>query len=379
MSCLLNRILTSRKYLLLAVVLAGNFFYAPVLYAQEDEAIKILERNTSAHWGQDCFVWVVHYPEEIVDAWVDAEARRTGMNDGQRARYRRNFIAELQLDTSETFLVSIYSFGSRPVNIAPADNNISLFTASGERIKPSRYDSSLDYPSAGIVQGLVFFPKQRIKDYVIGMRGMGEDERIFSFAPPQASEPVKAEKVEKKPEVVVVDLPKRQARKPAPKKKEPEFIPPPVVPPKPLPTLFNDNTAEMDAFVKSVQERGTSAPQQSADVPAKTSRPSNIDSAYVSRENVLRKFLALWADNNGSEMYDMLSENSKKQISRLNFMRDAGKDTAFRSGIKGGYKIDWIGEERAKITATTKTLVFKSVVTRTLGITREGTSWRVVW
>lgn len=358
--------------------MAGNFFYVPESYAQSnpaDETIRILERWTSAHWGQDCFVWVVHYPDEIADVWADAEALRAGMGDAERERFRKNFVSELRLDTSETFLVSIYSFGSRPVSIAPANDNISMFTAEGVRIKPTRYDNSLDNPSGGVVQGLVFFPKQRSKDYVICLRGMGRNERIFSFAVPEVKEPVKEEK---KPEVVAASQPKKQLPKPVPpKKKEPVFIPPPVIPPKPLPKLFNDNSDDMSSFVKSVQERGNSKEQ---DTPAKqASRPVNIDSSYSSRENVLRRFLALWADNNGNEMYDMLSDNSKKIISRLNFIREVAKDSAFRSGLKDDYRIDWVGEERAKVITTRKTLVFKSVTSRTLGITREGSSWRVVW
>ncbi len=34
-----------------------------------DETIRILERWTVTHWGRNCFVWIVHYPEELVDPW----------------------------------------------------------------------------------------------------------------------------------------------------------------------------------------------------------------------------------------------------------------------------------------------------------------------
>ncbi len=377
-----SRSISTKIFLLAFIFTAGNFFYASASYAQTapaNEALRILERWTSAHWGQDCFVWVVHYPEEIIAPWVEAEAQRSNMSSSERERFRSDFVSELKLNTSETFLVSIYSFGSRPVNISPADENISLFTASGQRIKPSGYSSTLDYPSAGVVQGLVFFPKQRSKDYVIAIRGMSLNERIFSFAPPEVKEPVPV-KEEPKPEMVVVNLPKRQPKKKAEPEKPATPPPPPMIPQKPLPTLFKENSSDMDAFVKSVQERGktpeTQAPVKAA---AGTSRPSNTDSSYVSRESVLRRFLALWADNNAQEMYEMLSDSSKKQISRLNFARAVAKDTAFMSGLKNDYKIDWIGEERAKVITTSKTLVFKSVTSRTLGITREGSSWRVVW
>ena len=122
------------------------------------------------------------------------------------------------------------------------------------------------------------------------------------------------------------------------------------------------------------------APQvREAPAPARTERPSNVDSAYVSRESVLRKFLSLWAENRANDMYMMLSDASKRNISRENFAKEVAKDSAMREGLRGDYRIDWLGEERAKVITTRKTLVFKSVTTRTLGVTREGSSWRVVW
>lgn len=364
-------------YLLAVIFMAGNFFYAHVSFAQSspsEETIRILERWTSAHWGQDCFVWVVHYPEQIATPWAEAEALRSGMSEADKERFRKNFVSELKLDTSETFLVSIYSFGARPVNLSPVRDNISLLASSGERVKPSRYDSSLESPSVGVVQGLVFFPKQNSKDYVIALNGMGQNERIFSFAPPE--EP--PAKPKPKPEVVVVNLPKKQ---PKPKPKEepaPTPPPPPPIPVKPFVPTQRKESSDMELFVKSIHDR-KSRDKASEEITTAPLRQSNVDSSYVSRESVLRNFLFLWSDNNGNEMYDMLSDNSKKLISRMNFIREVAKDTAFRSGLKDEYKIDWVGEERAKVITTHKTLVFKSVVTRTLGVTREGSSWRIVW
>ncbi len=99
----------------------------------------------------------------------------------------------------------------------------------------------------------------------------------------------------------------------------------------------------------------------------------------MSRESVLRRFLTLWADNRADEMYDMLSAGSQKQISRENFAREAAKATDLRRGLKGNYRIEWIGEERAKVIVTHQTLVFRSLSTRTLGVVREASSWKIVW
>lgn len=379
-----NRASIRARISLLATILTAGIFFAQAHGAElspSDQTIRILERWTSAHWGHDCFVWVVHYPEELAVPWAEAEAVRAGMNESEQARFRENFVSELKLDTSETFLVSIYSFGARPMNLSPVKDNVSLLASTGERVKPVKYDGTLDNPSAGVVQGLVFFPKQSNKDYVIGIKGMGRTERIFSFAPPEAP-PVE----QKKPDVVVVNVPKRQPRKPVPvvpaKKQTPIPPPPPAIPPRPIQPIFRDESSDMAGFVKSVMERGKISPDKTASkqpqTPAKV--PANTGSLYSSRESVLRRFLNLWAEGSYGEMYDMLSDGSKRVISRENFAKEAGRASDIRAGIKGGdLRIDWLGEERAKVITVRKTLVFRSVASRTIGVTREGASWRVVW
>ncbi len=393
MSFLLNRALIKRILLLpVAIFTAGiffSFFYSPAFAASSqasNETVRILERWTAAHWGQDCFVWIVHYPEELTDAWVAAEAERSGMSDSARERFRENFISELKLEEAETFLVSVYSFGMRPVDISPVDENVTLITASGERITPIKYDSALDYPAGGVVQGLVFFPKQNNKDYAIALKGMSANERIFSFAPAEIPAPVKKTEKENKKDVVVVNLPKRQPKK----KTEPEIITPPpapAIPPRPIKPLFaeDNNSTSMEDFVNSVKnnnavskdENSTVTPKSSS---AKNSRPVNIDNSYSSRETVLRKFLSLWIDLNSVEMYEMLSESSKKNISRENFAKAISKASDFRANLKkGNFRIDWLGEERAQVIVTQRALFIKSLITKTLGVTREGSAWKIVW
>ena len=374
-----NRMLISVMKILLAGVFTAGIFFAQAQAAERtafDQTIRILERWTSAHWGQDCFVWVVHYPEELAVPWAESEALRAGMSEAEQERFRENFVSELQLNTSETFLVSVYSFGARPVNLNPVRDNVSLLSSTGERIKPVKYDGTLDNPSAGVVQGLVFFPKQTNKDYVIGLKGMGRSERIFSFAPPETSPPVAPQK----PEVVVVNVPPRKPKKPVPiPVKKPEPPAPPPIPPRPIKPIFQQESSDMADFVKSVKERGNDSPKNTT--PAQPpKRQDNIDSAYSSRETVLRRFLNLWADGSYGEMYDMLSDGSKRVISRENFAKEAGKASDIRAGIRGGdFRIDWLGDERAKVITTRKTLVFRTVSARTIGVRREGSSWRVVW
>ena len=383
----LNNRLNRTAALIFFTLLTG--FLTPA-HARTDEALKILERWTSTHWGENCFMWVVHYPEEIVNAWVDLEAERSGMSEAQKLSYKNQFVSELQIYKSETFLLSIYSFGRQPVNLTPVRDNIALINSDGVRIKPTKYNSTLDNPNFGVVQGLIFFPKQPDKNFVLSVKNIADDERIFAFEPPELH-PVEKQEKKREPEVVVVNLPKKKAK--PEKKKELEFAPPPppVTPARPITPIFQDNSSEMEDFVNSMlkknnnnnlsNDKKANAKPKSNSIPAKNppSFTSNQDNAYISREHLLRRFLKMWADNNPIEMYELLSAQSQKNISRENFVKEINKSNDMREGLKGDYRIDWIGEERAKVIVTRKNLVFKSLSARTLGVTREGSSWKIVW
>ena len=370
-----------RSSLLVAVLLALGLTCSRRAGAQEapDEAFRILERCTAAHWGQDCYVWVLHYPEALIEPWVETEAARRGMTEVQKEAYRSAFVADLRLDSSEAFLVSVYSFGAAPVSLTPVPDNVALLTSSGERLRPVRYDSALDAPASGLA---------------LVIRGIGGGgERVFAFSPLEVREPEVPE-APAAPEVVVVDLPsrgKKSVRKVTPrppsgeqpkviKPKEP--IPPsPPAAPRPIPPLLSEDSRGMADFVRSVRERGAA----SGDAPSSgrsgggTPRQLNEENSYVSREQVLRQFLSLWAANRAGEMYDMLSDASRRVISRENFAKEVARASEFRAGLKEEYRIEWIGEERAKVITDRRVLMFRSLVTRTLGIVREGMAWKVVW
>ena len=407
---------------LILILLSG---YASLLYAAEinspfDETIRILERWTSAHWGRDCYVWIVHYPMVIAEPWASSEALKVGMSESEAENYKNKFISDLKLDEAETFLLNIYSFGTRPVNISPIAENISLITSSGERVKPTRYDSSLDYVSSGIVQGLIFFPKQSNQDYAIAIKGLGvHDERVFSFSTPNYIPPVNAQAQEQnasEPEIIVVDIPKANANNKAnanknninkkvvkvnnnkqPERRTVERVneaePQVQVSQarREVPPLFAEESKDMSDFVKTAREP-KALKQAKANSPSNNnSKPlsshnanivnsnNNSENSYVSREYVLKNFLRLWSENKPAEMYEMLAESSKKLISRENFAKEIAKSSDFRAMLKGEYKINWIGEERAKIVGDKKVLMFKTLVSRTFGVVRENSSWKIVW
>ncbi|WP_347712164.1 hypothetical protein [uncultured Fretibacterium sp.] len=364
------------------------------------ETIRVLEQWTVSHWGRDCFVWIVYYPEELIEPWVEAEALRVGMSEAERRAYRDTFVSELRIDRTEPFLVSVYAFGARPVSLAPVSDNILLVTAAGERVRPVRYDTNLDQPLRGLVQGLVFFPKQRDTNFAVAVKGMGGyDERLFSFTPAASPEDWDAGAVPASEETktVVVELPKKPASRKVsvrpvkpPKPAEHPAVPmaPPPSVPRPIPPLLAEDSGDMAVFVESVRDRGALPDRRAADKTDKTEGAAsetpenpgkNAQSAYVSREQVLRRFLTLWAENRPDEMYAMLSAESRKMLSSENFARETAKAADFRAGLKDGYRIDWVGEERAKVITDRRFLMFRSLVVRTLGVTREGSSWKVVW
>ena len=152
-----------------------------------------------------------------------------------------------------------------------------------------------------------------------------------------------------------------------------------------VPPLFAETSQDMSEFVKSAKEpRAIKQAQANSSNNNKSQRSINNnninnENSYVSREYVLKNFLRLWSENKPREMYDMLAESSKKLISRENFAKEIAKSSDFRTMLKGDYRIDWIGEERAKIVGDKRVLMFKTLMSRTLGVVRENSSWKVVW
>ncbi|MBQ8693987.1 MAG: hypothetical protein IJ520_12700, partial [Synergistaceae bacterium] len=119
-----NKLLISLCLILILISGCAAFAAETDINSPFDETIRILERWTSAHWGRDCYVWIVHYPAEIAEPWASAEALKIGMSESEAEAYKNKFISDLQLDESETFLLNIYSFGARPVNISPIADNV---------------------------------------------------------------------------------------------------------------------------------------------------------------------------------------------------------------------------------------------------------------
>jgi len=285
------------------------------------------------------------------------------MSDSERRTYRESFISDLSIGTAEPVLVTIHAFGARPLSFSPFSERIALITQRGERFRPIRYDRALDQPLSGVVQGLVFFPKQNDPDFAIGISGMGVyDERIFSFvnegpvwahasiAPPEEAV-----------EVVVVELP------PAPRPSQPARREPPPPPPQPLqPPAIPIEPEIVEPIVIALE-------------PETPVEDGGRDVAYVSREQVLRTFLNFWVNFDVGAMYSMLSEASQRQFTRQEFETDLRELTDFRSALRGGYRIEWLGANQARITTARRILFIRTLLNRTLSVVREGSDWKIIW
>ena len=352
-----------------------------------EDTIRILENRTAFHWGRDCLVWVVHYSENLVDPWVEAEAGRVGMTDSERSAYRESFVSDLSIGRSEPVLVTVHAFGARPLNFSPFSEKIALVTPSGERVKPTKYDKALDQPLSGVVQGLVFFPKQSDPDFAITIAGLGVyNERVFSFAregPISGSGQVV--ETPEEDEVIVVELPPAPAKaNPPPKaparrepqspqktqKAAPQRPQEPPEPEKPQIAVLESAVPEPTGPEIVVLEPGK---------PASDNEDNTQDVAYDSREKTLRAFLELWVKFDPETMYSMLSASSRKLFSRQTFEAELKKASDFRSALRDGYTIDWLGAERAKVVTVKRILLIRTLLSRTLGVTREDAVWKIVW
>lgn len=326
------------------------------------EAMSILERWTSFHWGRDCLVWVVHYPEELVGPWVEAEAARSGMTEAEREQYRRSFSADLRIETAEAFLLTVYVFSPRPLNLGPLASSVMLETGDGRKIPPSSYEKKFDQPLVGIVQGLVFFPKQQDKDFKLIIRNLGVlEEQYFVF---DGREPVmvaSAAVEQPEQEVVVVELPpapKKAPEKPAPPKPTPELPPPPPPPP---PVATPEDLADL-------------APKPTVDLPV----PKKDPVLYISKEKTLENFLRHWIEGETSAMYDLLTDANRTALTEEQFARQV-QATGLRQSLREGYKIQWMDDGRARVVTAQRMLLFRTLRSKVLTLGREGAEWRVGW
>ena len=335
------------------------------------QATAILERWTSFHWGRDCLVWIVHYPEELVDPWVEAEAARRGMTEAEKQEYREDFTKELRIRDTEAFLLTVYAFGPRPLTLAPFSTSIFLQNPGGSKISPLSYEKKFDVPLTGIVQGLVFFPKQEEQDFSLVMKGLGvQTEQLFSFGSFREETPV-VEIAPPEPvrEVVVVELP------PAPKKEPPKAKKPPPVkaPPPPEPPVIASPPELMD-----FKPEPSVAEKPLKEEPSAEKEESGKGVLFISKEKTVEKFVRLWIEGKYDGMYDLLSSSSRKGLTEKKFSSEIAA-TKLRSSLRDGYKIKWLDDGKVQIVTAQKMLLFRTLRSKMILLEKEDKLWKVTW
>jgi hypothetical protein len=304
---------------------------------------------------------------------VNAESEKRRLRPDQAEEFRRLFVGELRIGSATPIMLSVHSLGTTPLNLSPLSKNIVLIDSSGKRVSPIVVEKKLDSPISGLVQGLVFFPKQESENFSIGLRGLAPNsETVFSFDSGTINTTPQFEVKDTRPlsddtREVVVKIPTTK-REPAPQpKNESEFStdsetyqPTTPVIPDPLPIEEPQEEEESADLIPSVFE---------AEV-------SPIQPRYVSRQ-VLEDFLRAWIAGDVDKMYSMLSSTSRDKVSKELFGRDV-MSGGFRNALKSGYKVNWSGDN-ARVTVARKVLFLRTMETKQINFVTEDGSARIDW
>ena len=345
------------RFIRSGLVLSAILFFTVVSWGETSSLQKvntILEKWTSVHWGDDCFVWIVHYPEELIVPWVDAEAEKKGMTADEGEQYRQAFANELMAGENEVFLFSVYYFGQDSMNMSPFSGKISLRGQDGKDHIPLSYDTVLDSPVKGVSQGLVFFPKQGEGPFSLFVKGLGvTKEAEFNF-PFFEDEYFQGEKTASsgrvpvtKSDVIVM----------------PTNRPDQIVPP------------EMEK-IEPVSFDAASEYTGSDDVQSGNTGPSAT--VGFTKTEVLSRFIDSWISGDYPSMYDLLSESSRRRYSRTSFIAGV-MQSPFRLVLTDGYDIRWIDDTHAEVIAKANLMLVPSLKKKEFEMVETADVWNIAW
>lgn len=379
----------SRKTLSLLAALAVAAA-VPAAWSAEppasERAARILEDHTSFHWGRDCLVWIVHYPEELVEPWVDADSSSRGLSPAERDEYLRSFRSQLRMGEAEPFLLTVYHFGLKPLVLSPLTDHMTMKTGNGVAVPPISYERKLDQPISGIVQGLVFFPKQEA-GFSLTLKGLGiYPEQLFAFDLFSGQKAAEAPAEEVKSRVVKlppVEPPEPLTPLPEPAEREP--LPPPVLtdtePPAwlgPGPDLelpeadFDLSPPLTDGLSPDLSRRPERNLLDDLD-----SSPGFSPDPGQSRDGVLKEFLDLWAKGDTGGMFSMLDSSSRAQGTEAFAAR--ANNSPLRWCLSGGYSIRWLSGNRAKVSVAQKLVIIRVLQSEVLEVVQEDGRLAIVW
>ncbi|MDR1515381.1 MAG: hypothetical protein LBS45_06780 [Synergistaceae bacterium] len=386
---------TVNRRALLAVIAALALFALPAAADDRSDALALLDQRTAIRWGDDNLTWVVHYTDRFVDLWVKSEAARQRMTAAQEDAYRKSFTDELRTNAATAILLSVHAFGQEPLSLAPLSKNIALLDASGKRISPIAFEKKLDGPLSGLMQGLVFFPKQESGDFKIAVKGLTrEGETVFSFSgqnapqaiatavqgrtsqPSQLSQqkppvPQTKETIVKiptaKPAAPITPQPPNSPKNPEPPERAKSAEPAPEIFPPAAPNVPAAPELAPPVILYPSDDEKIQEPQQT-----QTRSTSN-----AARAEALDSYLRAWINGDVDRMYSLLSSESQGRISRELFTREILSD-GFRKGLKEGYKVNWQGDS-AQVTVSRRLLFMKTLDSKRINFVEENGLNRVSW
>lgn len=335
------------RFIRAGLVLSAILFFTAASWGETSSLQKantILEKWTSVHWGDNCFVWIVHYPEELIVPWVDAEAEKKGMTAEEREQYRQAFANELMAGENEVFLFSVYYFGQDSMNMSPFSEKILLRGQDGKDHIPLSYDTQLDSPIKGVSQGLVFFPKQGEGPFSLFVKKLGVTEEaefkfpFFENEHFQGEKPASSGRVPVTKSNVIV----------MPTNRPDQIIPPEM------------EKVEPVSFDAASEYTGPSA------------------AVGLTKTEVLSRFIDSWISGDYPSMYDLLSESSRRRYSRTSFIAGV-MQSPFRLVLTDGYDIKWIDDTHAEVTAKANLMLVPSLKKKEFEMVETEDVWNIAW
>ena len=182
-----SNVIKIAAFLLVCLLLSASSVSAQQQRSQDialaqEKVSAILDQWTVLRWGQDSVVWIVHYPEELVDPYVHLETLRMNLTAEQTAAYRKAFREELRMGKAKAFMFSVHDFGEKPVSMGPLSQTLLLTESSGASYRPLSYEKKLDAPVGRFVQGFVFFKPFKDRNFKISIKNLIPGrESVFSF------------------------------------------------------------------------------------------------------------------------------------------------------------------------------------------------------
>jgi len=364
----------SLTLLVVLLTLCTSLFASPA-----QEVASVLDRWTSFHWGDDCFVWIVRYTDDLSGPWADLAVEKGAVSREDRDSYVKSFKAELDMSTREPLLVSITSFSGSPLQLESFDEKIYIVDSAGKRTGPDSYDESFDKPVKDNARGLVFFPVQEGPFRVV-IKGLGlADGGRFDFPgfegiqpDPVSSDMDAAQSGRPSPGltegVVVISPSERNIKEQEklsvsePEKKETEVV-------------TESQEASNETKESGLDEKVSSAKGKEDVQESDTEEKENM---YKSKDLLLRAFLESWISGDYEKMYSLLSESSKKRVSRSVFTGN-NMQSPFRMILMNGYTYNWEDDETAVVSSKSELSIMQGLSSKKIKVTREGNGWSVLW